>query len=60
MTVQYKEFVRTAAYWRQRADEARAMAYEMFDPTAKATMEDIAHKYDFMAELTTRRARLDR
>jgi hypothetical protein len=47
--------LKTAAYWRERAEEARVLAEGMNDPTARATMEDIAHKYDVMAELAERR-----
>ena len=39
-----------AKYWRDKAEEARAMAGEMRDPVAKALMTDIARKYDLMAE----------
>jgi hypothetical protein len=47
--------LRTAAYWRERAEEARTMADDMTDKVAKATMRDIAGKYDTMAERTQRR-----
>lgn len=41
--------LRTSAYWRQRAEEARARAQEMHDVEAKATMENVATMYDAMA-----------
>jgi hypothetical protein len=37
-------------FWRNRAEEARARADEMFDPVAKGTMEIIADAYDGLAE----------
>jgi len=40
----------TAAYWRGRAEEARASA-ELQDGVAKATLENIARMYDSMAKL---------
>jgi len=40
----------TAAYWRGRAEEARASA-ELQDGVAKATLENIARMYDSMAQL---------
>jgi hypothetical protein len=42
--------LRSSAYWRQCAEEARMMADEMRDPTARNTMLDIARMYDEMAE----------
>ena len=47
--------LRTSAYWKDRADEARAMADGMRDVTAKALMEDIAHKYELLAERAAQR-----
>jgi hypothetical protein len=47
--------LRTAAYWRERAEEARTMADAMKDKVAKATMREIAGKYDAMAERAQRR-----
>ena len=42
--------LRSAAYWRERAEETRVLGEGMHDPTARALLEDIAHKYDLMAE----------
>ena len=39
-----------ADYWRERAEEARAQASEMREPTAKRTLLDIAENYDQLAE----------
>ncbi len=43
--------LQTAAYWRERAEEAQGIAEGMVNLRAKAAMEDIADKYIFMAEL---------
>jgi len=43
-------------HWRDRAEEARAVASQMTDPRAKATMLDIAKGYDTMAEHAQARA----
>jgi hypothetical protein len=37
-------------YWRQRAEEARAVAVQMADAHTKATMLGIAQAYDKLAE----------
>ena len=37
-------------YWRDRAAEARAMANKMAEGIPRATMLDIATKYDLMAK----------
>ena len=42
--------------WRGRAEEARALADQMTDPKAKATMFQIAEGYDTMAEHALARA----
>jgi hypothetical protein len=41
--------MRDAAHWRSKAEELRAVAAGMQDPTAKTTMQDIADSYDRMA-----------
>ena len=41
----------TAAYWRGRAEEARAEAGQLTDGEAKATLENIARMCDSMAKL---------
>ena len=43
-----------ADYWRNCAADARAMADEQSDPTAKAILDAIAHKYDVLAEQAAR------
>jgi hypothetical protein len=40
-----------ARYWRDRAEESRAMADGMRDPEARRVMLNIAASYDWMAEL---------
>lgn len=47
--------LKTAACWTERAEEARTQAERMRDPMARALMEDIAHKYDLLAEQAGRR-----
>ena len=42
---------RSAAYWRQRAAEARASAEKLEDSGAKATLQNIAATYESMARL---------
>jgi hypothetical protein len=44
-------------YWRQRAEEARAVAVQMADAHTKATMLGIAQAYDKLAEQAERRTR---
>jgi hypothetical protein len=41
--------LQSAAYWRHRAEEARAKADQMQDQDAKSTMLGIAHSYDLQA-----------
>ena len=41
--------VHDAAYWRSKAEETRAIAAGMQDPTAKTTMLNVADSYDRMA-----------
>lgn len=55
MSVREDDGLRTAAWWTVLADEARALAAAMRDPTARALMEDIARKYGLMAERSARR-----
>ncbi len=43
-------------YWRNRADEARAIAVQMTDPHTKATMLAIAKDYDKLAVRAEHRA----
>ena len=37
------------AYWRDRADEARAIAYGFRDPEARQLMLEVANNYEKMA-----------
>jgi hypothetical protein len=39
-----------ADYWRNRAEEARAVAVQMLDPHTKATMLAIAQDYEKLAK----------
>lgn len=39
------------AHWRERAEEARRLADEFSDPSAKRTLLDIAAAYERLAEL---------
>jgi len=45
----------TAAYWRERAEEARARAEEMRDRDTRAMMTMIAETYDRIATLSEMR-----
>jgi hypothetical protein len=38
-------------YWRQRAEEARAVAAQMMDPHTRAAMLGIAQDYEKLAQL---------
>lgn len=40
---------RSSRHWAQRAEEARTLAEQMYNPDAIALMLDIAEKYDAMA-----------
>ena len=42
--------LRTAAYWRERAEEALNVAEQMRDVATRAIVLDIAAKYDEMAQ----------
>jgi hypothetical protein len=43
-------FLHDAEHWAARAQEARALADQMTDPKARATMLETARGYDPMAE----------
>jgi len=47
--------LRSAKYWRDKAEEARAMASQLHHPAARAVMADIALKYERMAERAAKR-----
>jgi hypothetical protein len=42
----------TSAYWRDRAEEARAHAAEMLDPDSLRMMLEVASNYDKLAAYT--------
>jgi len=48
---------RGAAYWRSRAQEARATAVQMSDALSRQTMENIAGSYDKLAAWAEKRGR---
>ena len=41
---------RTAAYWLEKAEAARARADEMHEPSSRQTLLEISVKYDQMAQ----------
>jgi hypothetical protein len=43
------------AYWRQRAEEARAVAGQLSDPIAQKVMLEIASSYEALADLAAAR-----
>ena len=47
--------MRSARYWRDRAEEARLRAEGMRDDYAKTTLLGIAHMYDLMAKRAAER-----
>ena len=44
------EFVKDAAYWRRRAEEAQAQAEELRDPAARRLLLGIADNYNQLAQ----------
>ena len=46
---------RNSRYWHAKAAEARAKADQMHDPTAIATMHQVADSYDLLAARAARR-----
>ena len=50
-------FINDPAHWRQRAEEARAIADQMNDPESKRMMLKVAEDYDRLAERAEQRLR---
>jgi len=50
-------FINDPEHWRKRAEEARTLANQMNDETAKQTMLSIAADYDRLAERAEARAK---
>ena len=55
MNQKNKGALESSRYWRTLAEEAREMAVQHRDPVAKVLMQDIANKYDHMAERAARK-----
>jgi hypothetical protein len=51
-----KALIENAQHWQKRAEEARALAARLRDPTERRTMLDIAHNYDQLALHAQQRA----
>jgi hypothetical protein len=45
-------------HWRDRAEEARLLAYEMKDAQSREAVLRIAEEYEFLAERAQQRAKL--
>lgn len=52
-----RDGLRTAAYWRGKAEQARTLADDMTHVDAKNALVDIALKFDWMARQAARRER---
>jgi hypothetical protein len=50
-----RDGLRTAQYWRDRAEEARARAEELRDHDAEAAMQEVSRMYDRLADLSAKR-----
>jgi hypothetical protein len=50
-------FINNPAHWRQRAEEARAIADSLTDPQSKEAMLRIVNDYEHLAERAEQRAR---
>jgi len=50
-----RHMAREPRHWRDRAEEARAMADQMHDPETKRQMREIAEGYEKLAERAERR-----
>jgi hypothetical protein len=44
------DFIKTAAYWLERAEEARRQATRINDPAAKASLHSVAASYEKLAK----------
>jgi hypothetical protein len=42
--------IRSPEHWRQRAEEARAMAEQMIDERSQSLLMDVAESYDRLAD----------
>jgi hypothetical protein len=51
------KLVDNAKHWRERAEEARALARLLHDPAAKRTMEGVAESYERVAQRAEERAK---
>ena len=45
-----RDGLRTSEFWREKAEEARAAASEMYEDGDKTIMERVADLYDHMAQ----------
>jgi hypothetical protein len=52
------DFIKTAAYWLQRAEEARRQATLINDPTARASLHGVATSYEKLAKYADARVEL--
>jgi Pectate lyase, N terminus len=50
-------FINDPAHWRQRAEEARTVAEQMYEPQSKEAMLRIAKDYERLAERAALRAK---
>ena len=46
---------RSARFWRDQAEDTWSMASRMLDPKAKATLVEIAERYDMLADRAQKR-----
>jgi C4-dicarboxylate-specific signal transduction histidine kinase len=44
--------IRSAAYWRQRAEQARTKAEQMVDDEARGLLKEIADRYEKLPKIT--------
>jgi Fe-S cluster assembly scaffold protein SufB len=55
-----KDGLRTADFWRDKAEQVRNLANELTEPTAKRTMEGVAAMYESMAKRAAQREKTGR